>query len=564
MSSMAEAQAVVISRRAELQDCDPSFFKGKVVLVRVDYNVPVSAAPSMSNDSRHSSAHHTWIVSDDSKIKASLASINFLINAGAKVVLVSHMGRPPADMMNMPSSERLMTKFSLHHVLYKLVNHLGSFVGSVVFSRDCVGPKRDEMITSMHEGDVLLLENTRFHSILEENNDPAFAMALASKCDIFVMDAFASSHRAHASVLGVKPYMSSKVALLGLAAQHECDGLNRCISSPTRPFAAVIGGAKMSSKLPVIRSLLKSKSVDKLIIGGAMAHTFLLAKGVAVGASLVEDSEEMLVLARTIMRECTEAGISLLLPMDFVLQLKGAADEDPMLELPRKRPEAVTTIPEPDGVAMDIGPLSMRAMIASLQDCKTILWNGPLGYCEMPRYAWSTNALIDWMSARGNTVTTVVAGGDTVAAAERCLHIAARSSVTNAAGRANVGPSSGHPCRLPHDKEHSSPFGGHFSHLSLAGGAALEFLKGRRMPGLEVVSFLSELPHSALSDAALAEVERGAGGEGASMKAASAIERHAHHQTDMAMSPPVSLVPCDVRDSSPGKEGGGVRGNGGA
>lgn len=545
MADMADT--TMISRRAELQDCNNSFYKGKVVLVRVDYNVPIAAVGFGGEDVRQEMrTRHTHIVTDDTKIRASLPTIQFLISAGAKVVLCSHMGRPPADMLDLSSSERLTTKFSLHHVLYKLVNLLENS-STVSFSQDCVGPKRDEAISVMHEGDVLLLENTRFHTAEEENNDPAFAMALASKCEIFVMDAFSSAHRAHASVLGTKLYTTSKIALHGLASQRESDGLSRCIGNPARPFAAVIGGAKMSSKLPVIRSLLSTKAVDKLVIGGAMAHTFLLARGTAVGASLVEDNEDMLVLARFIMHECAEASISLVLPVDFVLHHKGAPEVAP-LDLPAKRPPAVKSIPQPDGVAMDIGPLSVRAMINALQDCKTILWNGPLGHVEIPRYAWSTNALADWMVARGSTITTVIAGGDTVAAVGKHLHIAERTSVTNSTGRASVSPTSGHPCRLPHDKEHLSP-SAQFSHMSLAGGAALEFLKGRRMPGLEVLSYLCELPRAALTDDALGEVLVRLGQESVNMKAASAIERHAHQQAETPKSPAVSLVPCDLRES---------------
>ena len=215
-----------------------------------------------------------------------------------------------------------------------------------------------------------------------------------------------------------------------------------------------------------------------------MALTFLLAKGINVGASLVENDKEMLNLARDIMSQCAEASITFLLPVDFVLRDESGAEEISSTTRPRERPQAVTTIPEPDGVAMDIGPQSVRAMVDALQDCKTILWNGPLGYFEDARYAWGTNALVDWMSARGSTITTVIAGGDTVAAVVGHLRIAERTSVTNSAGRASVNSSSGHACRLPHDQKHLSS-STLFSHMSLAGGAALEFLKGQRMPGLE-------------------------------------------------------------------------------
>ena len=261
----------------------------------------------------------------------------------------------------------------------------------------------------------------------------------------------------------------------------------------------------MSSKLPVIGALLKSGSLDYLVIGGAMANTFLVAKGIPVGNSLCENSTELQLLARQITEECEEAKVHLILPSDFVLNQEETATE-------KAETEAVAVVPT-GGVVEDVGPLTVSTIITAMQECKTVFFNGPLGHYEKPLFATSTNAVIDWLASRGSDVISVVCGGDTVAAVEAHLHLPEKHGMTTSAGRQGLSrASTASSSRLPHDLP-TSGWGtfaaSHFSHLSLAGGAALEYLEKRRMPGLEVLPFLCELPDSVLTDEAKKEKSSG-------------------------------------------------------
>lgn len=482
-------------------------------MVRVDYNVPVAAPNDVIVTHKVSAApgHHTWVVMNDAKIRASLPTINLLADAGAKVVLCSHMGRPPKDLPE--KEEREMSCYSLHCVLYKLSHYLEH--RNLSFASDCIGKERERQMAQMKAGDILILENTRFHPREEENNDPAFALALAAGIDIFVMDAFSSSHRAHASVVGVRAVLPTisdvgqGLGLLGLHAKEEIIGLDRCIMNPEHPVMAIIGGAKMSSKLPVIEALLKSGSLDILVVGGAMAHTFLKAKGVSVGNSLCEDSAQMQSLARDIMRECERSKVGLLLPSDFVL---GAATKE------ENGKEVVSEVPA-GGSVQDVGPATVSSIVEAMQKCRTVFFNGPLGRWELPPFDTATNAVIDWLKSRGTDTISVVCGGDTVAAVEAHLHLHERQSLTTSEGRQGLtlAAAAAHS-RLPHDPPSGAHTTGqaqasfscsHFSHLSLAGGAALEYLEKRHMPGLEAVPFLAELPDSVLTDLAKKEKQCG-------------------------------------------------------
>lgn len=508
------------SRRAVVTDISPSVFKDKTVLVRVDYNVPVAAVNDVMTTGKITSStkhHHTWVVTNDAKIRASLPTIRYLTGAGAKVVICSHMGRPPREAP--AGAKGQQSQFSLHCVLYKLSNYLEDH--KLSFASDCIGKDREEKMSQLKGGEVLVLENTRFHPLEEENNDPAFALALADGIDIFVMDAFASSHRAHASVAGVRPVLpplpgvGQGLGLLGLHAKEEIIGLDRCIMNPARPVMAIIGGAKMSTKLPVIKALLKSCALDYLVVGGAMAHTFLAANGVSVGKSLCEDSVEMQQLARDIMSECAQSKVELILPSDFVLGTGESAGgkTGPELVAAAKAADGekvVTEVPA-GGIVQDVGPATVSAIVTAMQKCRTIFFNGPLGHWEVQPFDSSTNAVIDWLSARGTDVISVVCGGDTVAAVEAHLHIPEKHSLTISQGRQGISPAAAAASsRLPHDTAASAAFTcSHFSHLSLAGGAALEYLEKRRMPGLEGVVFLAELPDSVLTDAAKNEKRAG-------------------------------------------------------
>ncbi len=386
-----------------IRELDPA---GKKVLVRVDYNVPMDGGG----------------ITDDTRIRATLPTLRHLLDKGAAVILASHLGRPKGG----PAPE-----FSLAPVAKRLSALLGQ---EVLFAADCVGEAAEGPAKALKPGQVLLLENLRFHKE-EEKNDPEFARRLASLADTYVNDAFGVSHRAHASVAGVTEYLP---AAAGFLLEKEIDFLSRAVENPAHPYVAIIGGAKVSDKIGVIANLLTR--VDTLIIGGGMANTFLAAKGYATGKSLVE--QDKIALAASLIKEAADRKVKLLLPSDVVVADRFAADA-------AARVAAVDAIPA-DWMALDIGPVSADAFAAALTGAKLIVWNGPMGVFEMDAFAKGTVAVAKAVAASG--AVSVVGGGDSVAAIEK-------------AGL--------------QDK---------ISHISTGGGASLEFLEGKVLPGVAALS----------------------------------------------------------------------------
>lgn len=379
---------------------------GKKVLVRVDYNVPMDGGG----------------ITDDTRIRATLPTLRYLLEQGAAVILASHLGRPKGG----PAAE-----FSLAPVAKRLSGLLGR---EVLFAADCVGAAAEGPAKALKPGQVLMLENLRFHKE-EEKNDPEFARQLAALADTYVNDAFGVSHRAHASVEGITKYLP---AAAGFLLEKEIDFLSRAVGDPPHPYVAIIGGAKVSDKIGVIANLLTK--VDTLIIGGGMANTFLAAQGHATGKSLVE--QDKIELAGSLIKEAAGRGVKLLLPADVVAADRFAADA-------AAKTVGVDAIPA-DWMALDIGPASASAFAAALAGAKLIVWNGPMGVFEMDAFAKGTVAVAAAVAASG--AVSVVGGGDSVAAIEK-------------AGL--------------QDK---------ISHISTGGGASLEFLEGKVLPGVAALS----------------------------------------------------------------------------
>ncbi len=385
---------------------------GKRVLVRVDFNVPVSDGE----------------VTDDTRIVAALPTLRYLLQKQARIVLCSHLGRPKGG----PDA-----KYSLKPVRVRLSRLLRM---DVAWADDCVGPAAEAAAGALGDGQLLLLENLRFHPG-EEQNDPAFAQALARLGECYVNDAFGTAHRAHASTVGVAHLLRPAVA--GFLMQTELDYLGAALESPKRPFVAVLGGSKISGKIDVITALLGK--VDRLLIGGAMMFTFLKAQGKPVGRSLVEN--DRLELARHVLADATARGVELVLPGDCIASTApdGSA------------PSAAKTVEElaADEMGVDIGPATLAAFAERLRDAKTVVWNGPMGIFEVPAFAAGTTGVARAISElKAGGAVTVVGGGDSVAAVQQS-GLAAR-----------------------------------FSHLSTGGGASLEFLEGKVLPGVAALEDL--------------------------------------------------------------------------
>ncbi len=384
--------------------------QGKRVFMRVDFNVPIK----------------NGTITDDTRMRASLPTISWALEHGALVVLASHLGRPKGR----PNPE-----MSLRPV----ADHLGKLLGRpVAFAPDCIGEPAREAIEQARSsgGNVVLLENLRFHPE-EEKNDPGFAAALARLADLYVNDAFGSSHRAHASVEGITKDLPKPAA--GFLMQNELKYLADALAHPERPFVAILGGAKVSDKIEIIENLLER--VDALAIGGAMAYTFLKARGVPVGRSLVEDDK--LEPARRIAEHAAARRVSLLLPVDHVVTPKIEPDA----------PYAILPIPDAaigDRIGVDIGPATVHAFTELLSPAKTVVWNGPMGVFEVPPFDAGTRAVARAVSEV--TGTTIVGGGDSVAAVAK-------------AGVAD-----------------------RITHISTGGGASLELLGGRSLPGVEALA----------------------------------------------------------------------------
>ncbi|AFY31659.1 phosphoglycerate kinase [Calothrix sp. PCC 7507] len=379
---------------------------GKRALVRVDFNVPVDDQGN---------------ITDDTRIRAALPTIQDLTQKGAKVILVSHFGRPKG----------VDDKLRLTPVAKRLSELLGQ---EVVKTNDSIGDEVAAAVGNLQNGQVLLLENVRFYKE-EEKNDPEFAKKLASNADFYVNDAFGTAHRAHASTEGVTKFLSPSVA--GYLVEKELQYLQNAIENPQRPLAAIIGGSKVSSKIGVIETLLEK--CDKLIIGGGMIFTFYKARGLNVGKSLVE--EDKLELAKTLEAKAKERGVALLLPTDIVSADKFAPDANATTV-------SIENIPA-DGMGLDIGPDSVKVFQAALADCKTVIWNGPMGVFEFDKFAAGTEAIAHTLAEIGKTgTTTIIGGGDSVAAVEKV-------------GLADQ-----------------------MSHISTGGGASLELLEGKVLPGI--------------------------------------------------------------------------------
>jgi phosphoglycerate kinase len=420
-------------QKATIRDVD---VQGKRVLVRVDFNVPL-------DDQRH--------ITDDTRIRAAMPTINYLLEHGAAVILMSHLGRPDGQRVE---------KFSLKPVFerlqhYLIISQLKSWVSEMApaaesahkmglsFSQlkswvsemapDCIGPVTEQMAQETGPGEVLLLENLRFHKE-EEKNDPGFARQLAALGEIYVNDAFGTAHRAHASTEGIAHILPGYA---GFLMEKELDYLGNALEHPKRPLAAIVGGAKISDKIGVLTRLLQLG--DAILIGGAMANTFFKARGKDVGDSLVENDK--LDEARRIMDEAKRLGKRFLLPVDVVIADKFAAD-------------AASQTVTPDEVhagwrILDIGPTTVEAFRKALADAHTIVFNGTMGVAEFPAFAKGTNAVIDALTeATQRGATTIIGGGDSAAAVE-------------AAGAAEK-----------------------MAHVSTGGGASLEFLEGRTLPGV--------------------------------------------------------------------------------
>lgn len=380
---------------------------GKRVLVRADFNVPLDDQGA---------------ITDDTRIRAALPTIQYLIDHGAKVILTSHFGRPKGQVVD---------KMRLTPVAERLSALLGK---EVIKCDDCIGDAVAATVAGMTDGQVALLENVRFYAE-EEKNDPEFAKKLASVADLYVNDAFGTAHRAHASTEGVTHYLSPSVA--GFLIDKELQYLQSAIENPKRPLAAIVGGSKVSSKIGVIETLLEK--VDKLLIGGGMVFTFYKARGLNVGKSLVE--EDKLELAKELELKAKEKGVDLLLPTDVVVADNFAPDANA---------QTVSVDAIPDGwMGLDIGPDSIKVFQAALEQCKSVIWNGPMGVFEFDQFAQGTEAIartLAELTPKGTT--TIIGGGDSVAAVEKV-------------GLADQ-----------------------MSHISTGGGASLELLEGKVLPGI--------------------------------------------------------------------------------
>ncbi len=380
--------------------------KGKKVLVRCDFNVPLKDG----------------VITDDKRIRESLRTINYLKDHGARVILCSHLGRPKGEVK---------PEFSLAPVAAKLSELLGQ---NVAIAADVIGADAQAKAAALKDGEVMLLENLRFHKE-EEKNDEMFAKALASLADIYVNDAFGTAHRAHASTAGVNAFLPSAC---GYLIQKEIEVMGKALNDPKRPFVAILGGAKVSDKIGVINNLIDK--VDKLIIGGGMAYTFMVAKGYTVGTSLVEP--DRVEDAKAMMKKAADKGIEFLIPVDNYVGDK--FDENCECQL-------VDEGKIPDGwMGLDIGPKTVELFSNALKGAGTVVWNGPMGVFEWKRFAAGTEAIAKAVAESG--AISIIGGGDSAAAVEKL------------------------------------GFADKMSHISTGGGASLEFLEGLELPGIAAIS----------------------------------------------------------------------------
>jgi len=377
---------------------------GKKVLVRCDFNVPIDS--------------ETGKITDNRRIRAALPTIQYLLDHNAKVILCSHLGRPKGE-------------FNLKYSLKPVAEELSKLLNKdVKLAKDVIGESAKELTSNMKEGDIVLLENVRFHKE-EEQNDPEYSKALASMAEIYVNDAFGTAHRAHSSTTGVADYLP---AVSGFLIEKELEFLGGALENPKHPFVAILGGAKVSDKIGVIENLLDK--VDTLIIGGGMAYTFYKAQGHHIGTSICE--EDKLDLAKSILEKAQEKGVKLLLPVDNHVSSEYSNNGEEKM---------VDSTEIPDGfMGLDIGPKTIEKFEEAVKDAKTVVWNGPLGVCEFDKFATGTKAVATMLSKLD--AITIIGGGDAAAAIEK-LGLA--------------------------DK---------MTHISTGGGASLEFLEGKTLPGI--------------------------------------------------------------------------------
>jgi phosphoglycerate kinase len=393
-----------IFNKLTIEDID---IKGKKVFVRADFNVPLD---------------NNLMITDDRRIRSTLPTINYAIDEGARVILSSHLGRPKG---------KVDPRFSLAPVAKRLQRLLNK---EVIFAPDCIGSQVESLVSKMKEGDVLLLENLRYHPE-EEKNDEEFARALSKLADVYVNDAFGAAHRAHASTVGITKFLPSAA---GFLLKKEMEYLKGAIDNPVKPFIAILGGAKVSGKIGVLDHLVGH--VDKVLVGGGMAFTFIKAMGYEIGDSLVED--EMLETAQRIRKKLQETGIKFYLPVDCVI----AQSTEPGAVV-----KIVPTMEIPKGwKALDIGPASVRLFTVALQDSRTILWNGPMGMFEMDSFSRGTFEIAHAVAEA--YALTIVGGGDT----DLAVH---RAGVSDA-----------------------------ISFISTGGGASLQLLEGKELPGIAALT----------------------------------------------------------------------------
>lgn len=382
--------------------------KGKKVFVRTDFNIPLDAQQN---------------ITDDSRIRAVLPTINYLLDEGASIILASHMGRPDGAVKK---------EFSLAPVAKRLKRLLKK---EIIMAGDCVGEEVDRLKANLKPEDIMLLENLRFHKE-EKKNDDGFAKELAKQIDVYIDDAFATAHRAHASIDAITKHVD--ICAAGFLMKEELDYFNKSMENPKRPFVAIIGGAKVSSKMGVLKNLLER--VDKLIIGGGMAFTFLKALHNGIGKSIVED--DMLNIALEIMSHAKQRGVKLYLPVDCVVADRFEEDANTMIT-------TVQEIPK-DWMALDIGPATTTLFKEAIDNAKTIIWNGPMGVFEMDAFSRGTYAMVSAVAS--SFALTIVGGGDTDVAIHK-------------AGESN-----------------------RISYISTGGGAFLELLEGKVLPGIAALS----------------------------------------------------------------------------
>lgn len=382
--------------------------RSKRVLVRVDYNVPLDANGN---------------VSDDKRITASLPTINYLLEQGARIILCSHLGRPKGEVKK---------EFSLAPVAKRLKELLPNV--NIYFASDCIGEEAQQKAAALKDGEILLLENLRFHKE-EEKNDPEFAKKLASLAEIYISDAFGTVHRAHASTAGVAAYLP---AVAGFLIGKELSIMGGALENPERPFVAILGGAKVADKIGVITNLLNK--CDTLLIGGGMAYTFFKAMGYEIGDSLLD--AESIDLAKQLMETAKQKGVKLLLPVDTVVAKAFAADAEHM---------TVASNAIPAGwQGLDIGEKTRELFAAEIKNAKTVIWNGPMGVFEFPEFAKGTEAVAKACAECGGT--TIIGGGDSASAVKKLGYA---------------------------DK---------MTHISTGGGASLEFLEGKVLPGVAALN----------------------------------------------------------------------------